>query len=186
MKKLKKESGFTRTPKFGVTPKGGGFTLIELLVVVAIVGILASVVLASLNSARGKGNDAGVKSNLANIRSQAELLYTDWGSYAVDATPTYFALAQCASTADTLFSNVTIWGQITAAYNAGAGVANTRCYSASGAYAVAVQLKTGGTGGDTIPDSWCVDSTGTSNSYAWPTAGNTIANSINVSVCLKN
>ena len=159
-----------------------GFTLIELLVVVAIIGILASVVLASLNTARGKGGDAAVKSNLANIRSQAELLYSDWGSYAVDATPTYFALAQCANTADTLFANSTIWGQISAAYTAGGGVANSRCYSSSGAYAVAVQLKTGGTAGDAIPDSWCVDSGGKSKSYTW-TTGQTIVNSINVSSC---
>lgn len=59
-----------------------GFTLIELLVVIAIIGILASVVLASLNSARDKGTDAANKSNLNNIRAQAEIVYDDDGDYA--------------------------------------------------------------------------------------------------------
>lgn len=54
-----------------------GFTLIELLVVIAIIGLLGSVVLASLSNARGKGNDAAIKSNLVNVRTQAELIYTD-------------------------------------------------------------------------------------------------------------
>ncbi len=58
-----------------------GFTLIELLVVIAIIGILASVVLASLNSARDKGTDAANKSNLNNIRAQAEIVYDDDGNY---------------------------------------------------------------------------------------------------------
>lgn len=57
--------------------KSRGFTLIELLVVIAIIGILASVVLASLNSARDKGADAAMKANINNARAQAELFYAN-------------------------------------------------------------------------------------------------------------
>ena len=57
-----------------------GFTLIELLVVIAIIGILSSVVLASLNSARDKGSDAAIKANLNGIRAQAELFYDGAGN----------------------------------------------------------------------------------------------------------
>lgn len=56
------------------------FTLIELLVVVAIIGILTSVVLGSLNTARNKSQDAAVKSNLASARAQAELFHDVNGS----------------------------------------------------------------------------------------------------------
>ena len=52
-----------------------GFTLIELLVVIAIIGILSSVVLASLNTARNKGVDSATKSQLASFRSMAEIYY---------------------------------------------------------------------------------------------------------------
>ena len=52
-----------------------GFTLIELLVVIAIIGILASVVLISLQSARKKGNDSRVISDVQQIRTQAEAVY---------------------------------------------------------------------------------------------------------------
>src|SRR5436190_21568538 len=57
-----------------------GFTLIELLVVIAIIGILSSVVLASLNTARGKGANAAVKSNLSNLRAQGEIVYDNLGT----------------------------------------------------------------------------------------------------------
>ena len=60
--------------------KNKGFTLIELLVVIAIIGILASVVLASLNTARAKGADAAMKSSINNGRAQAELFYDNNGS----------------------------------------------------------------------------------------------------------
>lgn len=55
--------------------KRRGFTLIELLVVIAIIGILSSVVLASLNAARNKGKNAAIQANLSTIRTQAQLYY---------------------------------------------------------------------------------------------------------------
>lgn len=45
------------------------------LMVIAIIGLFASVVLTSLNSARLKGQDASVKANLVSARSQAELYW---------------------------------------------------------------------------------------------------------------
>ena len=55
--------------------KNEGFTLVELLVVIAIIGILASVVLVSLNSARGKARDARRISDLHQISLAMENYY---------------------------------------------------------------------------------------------------------------
>ncbi|MDO8522369.1 MAG: type II secretion system protein [bacterium] len=51
-----------------------GFTLIELLVVIAIIGILSSVVLASLNTARQKGRDSRRVSDLRQMSNAVALL----------------------------------------------------------------------------------------------------------------
>lgn len=53
----------------------GGFTLIELLVVIAIIGILASIVLASLNTARKKSRDARRIADLKQIQLALELSF---------------------------------------------------------------------------------------------------------------
>ena len=58
-----------------------GFTLIELLVVVAIISLLSSIVMASLNSARAKSKDAFLREEGDQMRTLLEEEYNDTGSY---------------------------------------------------------------------------------------------------------
>ncbi len=132
-----------------------GFTLIELLVVIAIIGILSSVVLASLNTARTKGADAAIKQNLAGIRSQADIFYDDetkgngsYGSVIIDPA------ADCAATAGSLFEDVTIAAQYAAAAEASGPTSVASCVSSATEWAVSVPLRSDAT------ISWCVDSQG--------------------------
>ena len=58
-----------------------GFTLIELLVVIAIIGMLSSVVLASLNGARAKSRDARRIADMKQIQIALELYYDTNATY---------------------------------------------------------------------------------------------------------
>lgn len=58
-----------------------GFTLIELLVVIAIIGILSSVVLASLSTARAKSRDAKRVSDVGQVQLALELFFDANQSY---------------------------------------------------------------------------------------------------------
>lgn len=58
-----------------------GFTLIELLVVISIISLLASIVLASLNSARSKARDSRRIADLGQLRTAVEFYYDSNNAY---------------------------------------------------------------------------------------------------------
>jgi prepilin-type N-terminal cleavage/methylation domain-containing protein len=58
-----------------------GFSLIELLVVISIIGLLSSVVLASLQTARQKAQGARIVQGMNQIKNAFELYRADTGKY---------------------------------------------------------------------------------------------------------
>ncbi|MBI4117529.1 MAG: prepilin-type N-terminal cleavage/methylation domain-containing protein [Parcubacteria group bacterium] len=61
-----------------------GFTLIELLVVVSIIGLLSTLAVLALGTARTKARDSSRVANIANIRGALELYYLQANSYPSD------------------------------------------------------------------------------------------------------
>ena len=58
-----------------------GFTLIELLVVIAIIGLLSTLAVVALGSARVKARDSKRLSDLKQLQTALELYYTDQNAY---------------------------------------------------------------------------------------------------------
>jgi len=66
--------------------KKKGFTLIELLVVIAIIGLLSTLSVVALNSAREKARDAKRVSDIKQTQTALELYYSDAMEYPTEAT----------------------------------------------------------------------------------------------------
>jgi|CXWL01.1.fsa_nt_gi prepilin-type N-terminal cleavage/methylation domain-containing protein len=133
-----------------------GFTLIELLVVIAIIGILSSVVLASLNTARNKGADAAIKGDLAGVRATAEVLYDTLGNKYGPSSGTTVAGACTRTDASSIFADTNVQQALGHAATSNGGTDGQCNLAANGsAYAISFALKTTG-------QYWCIDSTGVS------------------------
>jgi len=83
-----------------------GFTLIELLVVVAIISLLSSIVMASLNSARSKARDAQRSESIHSVINALGMYYNDYGYY--PSSPV--------GNSDVLFSDPTVVAALTPKY----------------------------------------------------------------------
>ena len=135
-----------------------GFTLIELLVVIAIIGILSSVVLASLTTARARGQAAAVQSQLSNMRAQAELYYSTNNNKYAQTDQASVSSANC-SDAATLFAGPTngLTNLINGAASTLGGVTNLECAATAGAWFVRTKTAVSN-------NYYCVDNTGQSTS----------------------
>ena len=122
-----------------------GFTLIELLVVIAIICLLSSIILASVSTARNKGQTGAIKEAMHQMSIQAEVYRLTNGSFGANVTT-------CSAG---VFSDPVIQSQQTEILANAASGATLSCFtdSTGNLWAFSVfPLTTGG--------SWCIDNGG--------------------------
>ncbi len=146
-----------------------GFTVLELLITVAIIGVLASIILASVSTSRARASDKKILEDLNTVRNEAQLYLDSAGSFGPNT-----ANAKCSAggVSATLFADMTnpstgstnphiakINSAIASAnaesggsVNVNGKYSNTRCVNSPTTWAIAVRLK------EDTTSSWCVDS----------------------------
>ncbi|MCA9366809.1 type II secretion system protein [Candidatus Kaiserbacteria bacterium] len=122
-----------------------GMTIIELLVVIAIIGVLAAVILASLNDARQSGVEAKIKTEVDSIAKRAAIDFSTTGTYHT----------VCGSGG---YTQSTIIADYVTSINTMAS-SSMVCNSADREFAVSVPVDGG---------NWCADSEGNRRTIASP------------------
>ncbi len=137
-----------------------GFTLVELLVTIAIIGILSTVAMSSLGTAREKAFDAKVKAQLSNIRSAAETYYS---------TNFNYGMTTSSCTAGMFADTITGMSKLTVSANYPVGENTIVCNAISTppSYAVSDNFLASST-------YWCVDSSGASKPETNPLGSSTV------------
>lgn len=151
--------------KFSAKFNAKGFTLIELLVVVAIIAILSTAVLVSLNSARAKARDARVKSEMQQLKSAMELYYNNFGGYSTAPMSSVATGTGCSGSGGNTFGVTASDGPGTLASAIVADGTSPSCGANKDSWAFSVALPGGG--------NWCVDSNGKSSSGTASITGST-------------